>query len=171
VSTRIAKALAEDRVGLRIDVRPLAMHCRLVAAISVLLVDDSRDFLRIAARFLEAHEHIAVVGAVDNAREALAELPRLRPDIIVIDLEMPEVSGLETIPQLRAELPQAGIVALTLLDEDAYRKAALDAGADAFVSKDRAAADLLPVVHRVAEARRAGTPLDPRRDVSEERPP
>jgi len=124
--------------------------------ISVLLVDDNPAFLRIATRFLEEHEDVVVVGAAGGGEEALALAEDLQPDIVLIDLAMPGLSGLETIPHLRAVLPGVGIIALTMLDTNSYWQAALAAGADDFVPKASLDRDLLPAMRRVAQAHKEG---------------
>jgi DNA-binding NarL/FixJ family response regulator len=120
--------------------------------ISVLLVDDNPSFLRIATRFLQGHDDVAVVGAAGGGEEALALAQDLQPDIVLIDLAMPGLSGLGTIPRLRAALPEVGIIALTVLDTTSYWQAALSAGANDFVPKTRLNTDLLPAIRRVAQA-------------------
>ena len=119
--------------------------------ISVLLVDDHEAFLRIATEFLQRHDELTVVGAARGGEEALTQAQDLRPQIILVDLNMPGLSGLETIPLLRAMLPEAGIIALTLLDAKVYRQAALAAGADDFVPKANLSTELLPAIRRVAQ--------------------
>jgi len=126
--------------------------------ISVLLVDDNPAFLRIVTRFLQEHDDIVIVGAADGGEEALALARDLQPDIVVIDLAMPGLSGLETIPRLRAVLPEVGIIALTVLDINSYWQAALAAGANDFVPKARLNTELLPAIRRVAQ----GDPSRPR---------
>lgn len=121
--------------------------------ISVMLVDDNATFLRIVTRFLEGYEEVSVVGSAESGEEAIAQAHRLRPDIVLIDLAMPKVSGMEAILRLRAAWPKLGIIALTLLDTNGYRQAALTAGADEFVAKDSLDVDLLPTIQRVAEAK------------------
>jgi two-component system response regulator NreC len=120
--------------------------------VCVLLVDDHEPFLRAAADFLQRHHELAVVGVLRGGEEALAQAQDLRPHVILIDLNMPGLNGLETISRLRVMLPEVGIIALTLLDPNAYRQAALAAGADDFVSKANLTSDLLPAIRRVARA-------------------
>ncbi len=122
--------------------------------ISVLLVDDNPTFLRVATRFLQAHEGVNVVGTANGGQEALVKAQDLRPQIILLDLAMPDLPGLQAIPRLRKLLPQAGIIALTLLDTSGYRQAALSAGADDFIPKAALNTDLLPSIQRVAQAGR-----------------
>jgi DNA-binding NarL/FixJ family response regulator len=118
--------------------------------ISVLLVDDNPVFLRITARFLQQHDDVVVVGVAGGGEEALALTQDLQPDIVVIDLAMPSLSGLATIPLLEIVLPEVGIIALTVLGTNSYRQAALAAGANDFVPKASLDTDLLPAIRRVA---------------------
>ena len=90
----------------------------------------------------------------EGGKEALVRAKDLRPQIILLDLVMPGLSGLETIPLLRKGAPRAGIIALTLMASNGYREAAAKAGADDFVAKGNLNADLVPAIRRVA--RQAG---------------
>jgi len=119
--------------------------------ISVLLVDDNPTFLRIAARFLQSQEGVVVVGTASGGKESLVKAKELQPQVILLDLAMPDLPGLEAIPRLRDMLPEAGIIALTLLDTKGYRQAALAAGADDFIPKVALNTDLLPAIRRVAQ--------------------
>jgi len=119
--------------------------------ISVLLVDDNPSFLRLVTRFLQEHDDIVVVGTADGGEEALALAQDLQPDIVLIDLAMPGLSGLEAIPRLRAVLPAAGIIALTVLNTNSYLQASLEAGANDFVAKASLNTDLLLAIRRVAQ--------------------
>jgi two-component system nitrate/nitrite response regulator NarL len=119
--------------------------------ISVLLVDDNPTFLDIVTRFLQQQQDIKVVNAVNGGKEAMAQVYGLKPDVVLVDLAMPQVTGMETILRLRAAWPKMGIIALTLLDTSGYRQAALTAGADDFVAKDSLNAELIPTIKRVWE--------------------
>ena len=118
---------------------------------SILLVDNNPGFLRILANFLDrfGHGEVVIAGTALGGKEGLTKAQSLRPQLIVIDLAMTDLHGLEAIPQLRSMLPDAGIIALTFLDSDSYRQAALAAGANEFVSKARLDTDLLPVIWRL----------------------
>jgi NarL family two-component system response regulator LiaR len=132
----------------------------LLVQISVLLVDNNPGFLRILASFLERYGNggILIVGTALGGKEGLTKAQSLRPQVILIDLAMPDLHGLEAIPQLRNMLPDVGIIALTFLDSDTYRQAVLSAGANDLVSKIRLDTDLLPAIWRVSKncARHAG---------------
>jgi DNA-binding response OmpR family regulator len=126
--------------------------------ISVLLIDDNPTFLRATTQFLEAHDDMSVVGTALQGEMALAQLSQIQPQVILVDMAMIGLSGLEVIPRLRAKVPQAGIIALTLLDADHFRQAALKSGADDFVPKAAMRTDLLPTIRRVARNGSKATP-------------
>lgn len=119
--------------------------------ISVLLVDDNPTFLRATSQFLEAHDDVVVVGTAERGEEALTQAQALQPQVILMDLAMPGLPGLDVIPRLRSDMPQAGIIALTLMNTNHFRQAALEAGADAFIPKATMRSDLLPAIRRVAQ--------------------
>ena len=132
-------------------------------AISVLLVDDSPIFLSILSRFLQEHNHneVVVVGAARGGEEGLVQALDLQPDMVLCDLAMRDLPGLEAIPRLRQALPEMGIIALSCHEANGYRQAALEAGADEFIPKASLATDLLPAIRRVMQADRLrGTTLN-----------
>ena len=117
--------------------------------ITVLLADNNASFLRVVNKFLAQHDEIEVVGTAEGGREALVEAKRLQPQVMLVDLGMPDLSGLDAIPLLREAHPEMFIIALTLLDTDSYREAALAAGADAFIPKATLNANLMPAIRRL----------------------
>jgi DNA-binding NarL/FixJ family response regulator len=125
-----------------------------MAPITVLLVDDNAAFRRMAARYLEERSpgDVTVVGSVARGEDALVEAARLHPQVVLVDLRMPGLTGFETIPRLRRILPETGIIALSLLDSHGYRQAVLAVGADDFVAKASMGRDLLPAIQRIARA-------------------
>ena len=124
--------------------------------VRLVLVDDSRDFSKVASRFLSKLESLELVGLGSRAEDALELVVRLLPDVVLLDLAMPGKGGLDVIPELKAAHPGVKIVVLTLFGAGGYRQAALEAGADAFVAKKSMGVDLLPAILRVA--RETGAP-------------
>ncbi len=118
--------------------------------ISIMLVDDHHTFLDMTAAFLQAQEGLRVVGKASNGIQALDQAQVLRPDIILVDMAMPHMPGLEVIKRLRQIRPEVKIIALTVMNSPDFRRAALEAGADAFVPKSRLRADLLPAIRQLA---------------------
>lgn len=121
------------------------------ASVSVLLVDDNPTFRKVAAKFLKTLPGLVVAGTAVGGLDGLAQAQSLRPDLILVDLHMPDLDGLSLIPQLRALLPQTSIIALTLLEASAFRGVSLKAGADEFVDKATMFADLWPAIERVRQ--------------------
>jgi DNA-binding NarL/FixJ family response regulator len=121
--------------------------------ISVMLVDDEATFLRIETLFLETRyrNDISVVGTANGGEECLAKAQLLAPELILIDLNMPGLSGLQTIPLLRIMFPETRIIALTLNDGESARRSVLAAGGNELVSKVRMSTDLMPAIRRVME--------------------
>jgi two-component system nitrate/nitrite response regulator NarL len=119
--------------------------------VSVLLVDDNPTFLRTATFFLEQSGEMIVVGAVTDGQEALDRVHDLDPDVVLLDLVMPGMTGWQIIARLRAERPEIGIIAMSVWEIDSYREAALEAGADEFVSKAVISTELLPAIWRVLQ--------------------
>ena len=122
-----------------------------MGTIAVLLIDNNPGFLRILTSFLERYGRgqIVVAGTALGGKEGITKACRLRPKVILVDLAMSDLHGLEAIPRLRSTLPDTGIIALTLMDAESYRDAALAAGADEFVSKIGLDTDLLPAIYRL----------------------
>ena len=117
--------------------------------IRLLLVDDSITFLDNIAGFLAEFKDLVVVGTAHNGDEALCLAADLQPDIVLLDVNMPGLSGIEIIPHLRQILPGAGIIILSFQNSDIYKGAALVAGADAFLPKETLTDELIPAINRV----------------------
>jgi DNA-binding NarL/FixJ family response regulator len=119
-----------------------------VNRISVLLADDHANFLATAARLVEGE--MDVVQTVGDGNAAVREAVRLDPDLIVLDISMPELSGIEAAKRLRAIGSRAKIVFLTVHHDADFARAAFDAGAVGYVVKDRLASDLMPALRGAA---------------------
>lgn len=100
-----------------------------------------------------------IVGAVNNGRTLLAEAERLRPDVIVIDIGMPEMNGIEAARRLTKSLPSAKLVFVTQQLDPAYLHAAFSAGAKAYVAKQSAGKELVHAIHLALRDNYYVTPL------------
>jgi DNA-binding NarL/FixJ family response regulator len=118
--------------------------------IRVLLADD-HDILRDGLKaLLEMAGDIRVVGEARTGREAVAETERLRPDVVLMDITMPELDGVEATRRIRQMAPEVRVLFLTMHEAEEYFFRALRAGAAGYVIKRTAAADLLAAVRAVA---------------------
>jgi DNA-binding NarL/FixJ family response regulator len=118
--------------------------------IRVLLADD-QDLVREGLRMmLDAEEDITVVGEAADGAQALAEARRLDPDVVVMDVRMPKVDGIEATERLAQTGSQARVLVLTTFDLDEYVYRALRAGASGFLLKDATREQLAAAVRTVA---------------------
>jgi len=119
--------------------------------IRVLLADDHETLLaRVRSILCKDFE---VVGTVDNGRDAVAEVKRLDPDILVIDISMPVLNGLQAASQLHRKLCRTKIVFLTVHEDQDYVDAAFAAGASAYVTKPHVTSDLVPAIREALNGR------------------
>ena len=118
----------------------------------VLLVDDNEHMLVRSAAVLGSA--CDVVGAARNGRAALEAVRLLHPDVVVLDISMPGMTGFEVAEQLRESGEPAAVVFLTVHDEESMMRAAMDAGALGFVVKARLATDLPVAIHEALQGRR-----------------
>lgn len=112
----------------------------------VVLVDDNPDFLAVSREFLEALGGIEVVGTATSAQEALSLIESLKPNVLITDLVMPTVNGLELTQQVKQRWPEMFVIVMTMHDTQRHRDAAINAGASAFVTKPNMDSDLYPAL-------------------------
>lgn len=122
---------------------------RMTHMIKILLVDDQIMVRRGLRMRLALEPDMEVVGEANNGREALDLSWKLFPDVIVMDIEMPELDGITTLQLLRDSLPGCPVIILTLHDDSQNRSRALTLGAKAFVSKQGGAALLIDAIRKV----------------------
>ena len=127
--------------------------------IRVLLCDDHAMVREGLARLLGGDPRIEVVGSAPGGEEAVALAERLRPDVVLMDLSMPGVGGIEATRRIRAVAPSARVVALTSSDDRDDVLDVLDAGAIGFMLKTAGGEEL---VRAIESASRGEAPLDPR---------
>ena len=117
--------------------------------IRVLLAEDQAMVLGALAALLELETDIAVVARAGNGRDALRSAEQLTPDVLVTDIEMPGMTGLEVAAALQLSRPQVRTIILTTFARPGYLRRALDAGARGYLLKDHPAAELADAVRRV----------------------
>jgi DNA-binding NarL/FixJ family response regulator len=116
----------------------------------VLLVDDHDLIRQGLRRAFERAEDFTVVGEASSVAEGLAIAAQVQPDVVIMDVRLPDGSGLDAVKQLRARQPQMGIVVLTMYAGDEHLFGALEAGASAFVPKDAPADDVVSAARHAA---------------------
>jgi two-component system response regulator DesR len=126
--------------------------------IKVVLAEDQAMVLGALAALLELEPDIEVVARAANGRDALRAVERLGPDVLVTDIEMPEMTGLEVAAALKISRPNVRTVILTTFARPGYLRRALDSGARGYLLKDRPASELADAVRRVHNGLRVVDP-------------
>ena len=118
-------------------------------AATILIVDDNARLRALMQGIAAQEPDFQVVGEAEDGAEAIRLAQALQPDIVLLDLAMPRVNGLEALRRIKAERPATTVIIVTVHAEDAYRRAAEDGGADAFLLKKTLVAVLLPTIQRL----------------------
>ena len=121
------------------------------APVRVLVVDDQQLVRDGIASLLRVQDGISVIGTVTNGQEALEQAITLQPDVILMDVRMPVMDGVEATFQILKQIPTCCILMLTTFDDDEYVKDALRAGARGYLLKDLPAQELAHAVHAVSQ--------------------
>ena len=118
--------------------------------IRILLADDHAVVRQGFKMILDAQPDMEIVGEAANGREAVDLAEQLHPDVVVMDVAMPELNGIEATRRLASSVPHARVVALSMHKDSVYVREILRAGARGYLLKDSGAADLVAAIHAVA---------------------
>ena len=121
-----------------------------MTSIRLLLVDDQNMFREGLATLLSIHDDLEIVGEAANGEEAITRTAQLRPDIVLMDLRMPVLDGVEATRRLLADHPNLRVIVLTTFDDDDNVFEALRAGASGYLLKDSSSAKLVEAIRATA---------------------
>jgi DNA-binding NarL/FixJ family response regulator len=134
------------------------MESRALVPIRILIVDDHGILREGITELLNKHTVMQVVGTAADGKEAVAAAERLKPDVVVMDLVLPEINGIDASARILAARPQTRIVVLSARDSSEHVFQALRAGARAYVLKESASSELVHAVAAVFEGQRYLSP-------------
>jgi len=117
--------------------------------IRIMLVDDNRTFLAAVRNFLVMQPDVEVVGEAHDGRTALSLAHEVNPDLVLLDIVMPEMNGLEVAESLNRFEKPPNVIFLSMHDSESYRAAARDLGAYGYVGKSDFFVDLIPLIDRM----------------------
>ena len=120
--------------------------------IKVLLVDDHEGFINAVLRHMRKHPWIGIAGTAANGIEAVARSESLRPDVVLMDLAMPEMGGLQATRLIKTQDEPPYIVIASHFDDAEHREHAQRAGADNFVSKLSYVQEVMPILEGIHKA-------------------
>ncbi len=130
----------------------------MTAPIRVLLAEDQSMVRGAMAALLSMEDDLVVVGQVPDGAAVVPEALLVRPDVAVLDIEMPGVNGLTAAAALRAAVPTCRVLIVTTFGRPGYLRQAMEAGATGFILKDAPASELASAIRRVAAGRRVVDP-------------
>ena len=126
--------------------------------IQVLLVEDEPEFLRRFSEAVRSDADLSLVGAVSTGAAAVALLDAMRPDVILVDLGLPDVSGVEVIRHASRLYPDSDVLVVTMFGDDEHVLGSIEAGASGYLLKDQGAG---AIVSSIREVRAGGSPISP----------
>ncbi len=123
-------------------------------SITRILIADDHGIVRKGIRFLlETQDDLRVIGEASDGREAVRLAEELEPDVVIMDIAMPHLSGIEATEQIIRRTPAIGVIVLSMHSDEAYLVRTLAAGAKGYLLKDSAEDDLIRAVRTVAQGR------------------
>src|SRR2546428_9403420 len=128
-------------------------RCDPPEAKRIVLVDDHPLFRKGLQELIHSEADFAVCGEAGNAAEAMDVIRKLSPELAIVDLSLPGANGIELIKNIRAEFPKLPILVLSMHDESLYALRALRAGAEGYVMKHEAMANVIQAIHEVFNGR------------------
>lgn len=126
--------------------------------IRVFLVDDHKIFLEGLVKLLQDQPSVKIIGTAENGRKALKQIHVLQPDVVLMDISMPDLNGAEATRLIKKASPQTNILILSMYDNEEFLKRVLEAGAISYLLKDTTANDLFTAIQ---ETHRGNSYLSP----------
>jgi DNA-binding NarL/FixJ family response regulator len=120
-------------------------------SIRILLSDDHKMVRKGLSAVLQTEKDMEVVGEASNGREALELARQCKPDVVIMDIAMPDMSGIEATRAIKAELPATRVIALSMYERREYVRQAIKAGADGYLLKTDAPEELIAAVRKLCE--------------------
>jgi len=127
--------------------------CEEAEAKRIVIVDDHPLFRKGLEQLINSGDSFAVCGEAGNAADAMSEIRKLHPDLVIIDISLPGANGIELIKNVRAEFPKLLILVLSMHDESLYALRSLRAGAQGYVMKQEALGNVVNAIHEVFAGR------------------
>jgi DNA-binding NarL/FixJ family response regulator len=126
--------------------------------IKIAIVDDNRDIRNNLTELVDESANLKMVGVFENGRTAVEEIPRLKPDVVIMDIELPGMDGVECVRQLKPILPEVNFLMLTVYEDSDRLFESLKAGAGGYLLKRTSSTRLLQAI---GELQAGGSPMTP----------
>lgn len=126
--------------------------------IRVMLVDDDEQIQQALRAAIEIHPELKLLGQAYTLKEAMQAVPNLKPDVVLVDLGLPDGSGLELIAHIHQHMPNCESMVLTVFGDESHVISSIEAGATGYLTKDTRTAEILD---RLKQLRAGGSPISP----------
>jgi DNA-binding NarL/FixJ family response regulator len=130
---------------------PLVAATKPERAVRILIVDDHEFIRRAVGELFDRKSGLIVCGEAADGRQAVRQFQKLRPEMVIMDISMPVMNGLDAAKEIKRLSPKTKIVILTMFDLDQMRDRAHETGIDGWVAKSEASANLLRLVKSLSE--------------------
>ena len=114
----------------------------------VLIVDDDMRFRRFVNELFSSEKDLQIIGEAEDGQEAILKAKELKPDLVLMDISMPRMNGLDATRRLKGIMPELLVIILTIHDLEEYKVAATASGAYVYVLKKTMMEDLIPAIRR-----------------------
>lgn len=118
--------------------------------LKILLADDHKLFREGIRALLQKYDHLDVVGEAENGKEVVDMISRLKPEVVLIDLTMPEMNGLEAIPRIKKIDSSVGIIVLSMHEDGSYIVKSIQLGAQAYLFKNVDEEELIEAINKIS---------------------
>jgi DNA-binding NarL/FixJ family response regulator len=136
----------QKRVLIGHRIIPESQETGIMQHIRTLIVDDDDAFRSRVKEMLNTESRIKVVGEAVDGQEAIRKTHELIPNLVLMDIRMPKINGIDATKQIKQEMPGVKVLVLTLFDEEEYREVLMKNGADGYLLKKTLFDDLLPAI-------------------------
>lgn len=116
--------------------------------IKVLIADDDMRFWRFVKELFSSEEDLQIIGEAEDGQEAILKAKELKPDLVLMDISMPRMNGLDATRRLKGIMPELVVIILTIHDLEEYKVAATASGAYGYILKKSLMEDLIPAIRR-----------------------
>jgi DNA-binding NarL/FixJ family response regulator len=117
--------------------------------IKILIVDDSFKFIKSAVNFISLSDEFEIVGGAMTGQTALEMIKHHKPDLVLLDLVLPDISGIELIAKIKKIDKNIRVIIVTFKENKEYKELSIKSGADGFINKSDFGIQLIPLIHQL----------------------